>query len=147
MKRLHQYILSSYEKIYEIRKNNPLYFTKIYMHESKIIKRLLLNILKESEASPLIIDKNNEIWAATQYDEEKSLGMQVFASIYALYDLFYYTSDGSCQMKEICEANSVSTMGEHCDRNPLKSKNIEPLCPLGQFLYMWQAIPELIDNR
>lgn len=84
MKRLHQYILNSYEKIYEIRKNNPLYFTKIYMHESQIIKRLLLGLLKESEACPLIIDKNNGIWTATQYDEEKSLGMQVFAAIYAL---------------------------------------------------------------
>lgn len=47
-------------------------------------------------------------------------------------------------MKETCEANFMSTRGEHCDRDPLKSKKMEPLCPLGQILYMWQAIPEQI---
>ena len=77
--------LKKYRKLFDYVDSGFVYgrskVGEIYMHESQIIKQLLLGLLKESEACPLIIDKNNEIWTATQYDEEKSLGMQVFAAI------------------------------------------------------------------
>lgn len=138
---LFEYVMDFCDEFYNMRKNEPLFFTDLFKKESNVAKETFISYMHAG--APLIIDNNDEVYAGINQKEGK-IGMEEYASLYALYTLMKFSGNKECILKTICKVYSVDAMDSFCDNDPLMAVSRDKLCTLGQLLYMWQVKPKKI---
>lgn len=133
---LNKYVVDMMVSFRALRKKRPIIFTNLYKMDKEECKKSLITLM--NVGAPLILDKDDYIYAGTKY-EEKHLGMEEYAAMYALYRMVGINRELGCVLQPVCEAYKNDIVDSNCAMNPLLHGKYEKLCFLGQLLYMWKA--------
>lgn len=133
---LARYVSEFCSQFHELRECDPLLFTQLYRSESDAVKIILAQFMHI--AAPLIIDCKNETYMPDALQSD-GVGMEEYASFYALYKMASGLGTNKCELFDICKVNAHESISDICLKEPLLSRKQERLCALGQFLYMWQV--------
>lgn len=136
MNGLNQYVTGFLDKLFKKRKANFHWLTDLYQLEPNEMKVEFINVIKQTQAVPLIVNNKLEIYSGLVQEENK-MNMIYFYSIYAFNNLFGINGEDQCSLYPICSRNDYSEIDINCKKSPWLKCNNSSLCLMGVIWHMW----------
>lgn len=130
-KPLNTYINEFLLKVNRIRENKTQYFADMMLKNSMDAKFSIIEFMKQTNAVPVIITKDNQLWGGME-DVDNSTTMLNFLALYAFDRLLGINGRNQCYLKDICEKELRKFYNHECIYCPWEKAKYNELCPMGQ---------------
>lgn len=117
-KDLSEHVKGFLKKIYDLRTLNVHFLTDIISGDNEISSKvLIIDLMKNTNAIPLIIDSDNEILSGLKQQLNK-MDMTNNLALYSFNQFWGIRGKNRCFMLEICEKNSKDLIDNRCTECP-----------------------------